>query len=88
MAWRIVKQPNNKLARFSDIVDDFTDFNLSEEDAIEMCIKEYSMNIKDAKEKVKRGMDSPQRWDDEIETINAVHGKKRAQAVVSDLSNL
>lgn len=28
MAWRIVRQPNGKLARFSDIVDNFTHTNI------------------------------------------------------------
>ena len=32
MAWRIVQQPDGKLARFSDVCDDFTDVDLTYEE--------------------------------------------------------
>jgi hypothetical protein len=35
MAWRIVKQPNGLYARFSDIVDNFTHYNMDRNEAIE-----------------------------------------------------
>jgi len=37
MAWRIVKQPNGLLAKFSDIVDTFTNLNMTEEEALACC---------------------------------------------------
>lgn len=37
MGWRMVRQPNGKLARFSDVVDDFTDFDLTAEEAFVLC---------------------------------------------------
>lgn len=35
----IVKQPNGKYARFSTIVDCITDYNMTEEDYIELCVE-------------------------------------------------
>jgi hypothetical protein len=35
MAWRIVKQPNGLLARFSDVVDNFTAVDMTKQEAIE-----------------------------------------------------
>lgn len=37
MGWRIVRQPNGLLARFSDPIDDFTDFNMTEAEALDLC---------------------------------------------------
>lgn len=37
MAWRIVRQPNGKLARFADPVDDFTHMNMDILEAYELC---------------------------------------------------
>lgn len=41
MGWMIVKQPNGKFSRFSEVVDDFTIMNMTEEEAIEEC-REYT----------------------------------------------
>lgn len=92
MAWRIVKQPNGKLARFSDVVDNFTHVNLNEEQALEVCI-EKGLGIEDAKEKVLAGVEDwkpwsnmvkgsgHDRWDDCIESIKLVHGVKEVLKV-------
>jgi hypothetical protein len=93
MGWRIVKQLNGKLARFSDIVDNFTHANLSEEEAIEMCVVEFSFSIENAKTKVLSGLEDIKpyttdekgsghdRWDDSIETIRIIHGKKEVDKI-------
>jgi len=84
MAWRILKQPNGKLARFSDVVDDFTHFDMTEEEAIELCRK--SMGERDAKEKVSRAEENGKHFLDEIDTIKIVHGKKRSEECKIELS--
>ncbi len=43
MAWRMVKQPNGKYARWSDIVDSFTHLNLAQHQALDLCIAEAGM---------------------------------------------
>lgn len=89
MAWRIVKQPNGLLARFSDIVDDFTHINMTEAEALEVC-REY-LGIVEAQKKVLAGVqdwkpwtnsifgDGLSRWNDSIARIKNVHGKKAAE---------
>lgn len=88
MAWRIIKQPNGLLARFSDIVDDFTHMNMTEAEALEVC-REY-MGEEDARRKVLAGVqdwkpwtnsifgDGLERWNDSLARIERVHGKRAA----------
>ena len=89
MAWRIVKQPNGLLARFSDIVDDFTHQNMTEAEALEIC-REY-LGIVESEKKVLAGVQDWKpwtngvlgsgldRWNESIETIKSVHGQKTAE---------
>lgn len=89
MAWRIVKQPNKNLARFSDIVDDFTHMNMTKDEAIELC--STYMGSRNATIKVQAGIDDIKpwtidekgmglaRWMDCIQTIEMVHGVGVAQ---------
>lgn len=72
MAWRMIKQPNGLLARFSEVVDNFTHVNLSVAEAIELC--EEDMSADDAAQKVQRGIDSDNRWTEAIGIIRRVHG--------------
>ena len=53
MAWRVVVQPDKKYAIFSDIVDNFTLYNLTREDAVDYCFTE----VKDGEEHYRE-----QRW--------------------------
>jgi hypothetical protein len=81
MGWWIVRQPNGRLARFSDSVNNFTHMNLTEAEAVDVC-KKY-LNINDAFYKVELGMDDThlQRWTDALKRIRDVHGEvQRAHA--------
>lgn len=90
MAWRIVRQPNGNLARFSDVVDNFTHVEMTKDEAIELC-REHVGKIA-AEVKVQAGLDDimsfsvhkgdgSYRWISSIETIVAVHGK---QSLIDD----
>lgn len=94
MAWRIVKQPNGLFARFSDVVDDFTHYDMTEAEALEVCVQECDCGPKTAAEKVENakrdlepwtmkpsGGDGLNRWRDCLVTIYAVHGPARASEV-------
>lgn len=81
MAWRIVKQPNGLLARFSDVVDHFTDVDMTIDEAIDVCAEK--MGRQDAALKVQRGIDDPGRWADAIESIRVVHGDDAADRVLA-----
>ena len=89
MAWRFVKQPNGLLARFSDVVDHFTHWNMTEPQALSFCASEGFGEV-GAAEKVSGGVEDWEpwkhrvkgsghsRWDDALETIEGVHGKIEA----------
>lgn len=78
MAWRIVQQPNGLLARFSDRVDDFTDYNMSRFEAINCCSGYAGWN--EAREKVQRGIDAGlPRFEEAIRKIGTAHGKRLAR---------
>jgi len=72
MAWRIVKQPNGKYARFSDPVDNFTHYAMTREEAVQYCQDE--IGLKAGETKVLRADEEPGRWQDSLETIEAIHG--------------
>lgn len=98
MGWRIVRQPNGKLARFSEVVDDFTHYDMTAEEAFDVCLEE--MGRAEAIMKVSKGIaDSPtwkcpdsghadglDRWRDAIDTIRFVHGEERARERERELS--
>lgn len=98
MAWRIVKQPNGLLARFSEVVDDFTHYDMTEAEAVEVC--QEDMGRADAEAKVRRGInDEPHpfmnerdatdglgRFRDAIETIRTIHGDELADERLRELS--
>lgn len=72
MAWRMVRQPNGLLARFSEVVDNFTHVNLTAVEAMELCAG--AMNAENAAQKVQRGIDSDSRWAEAIDIIRRAHG--------------
>jgi hypothetical protein len=78
MAWRIVEQPDRRLAVFSDVVDDFTSVDMTFGEAIDECIRR-GMSVMDAIEKVKRGTESGNaRYLACLETIRTIHGREHA----------
>lgn len=52
MGWRIVKQPSGAYARWSDVVDAFTNLNMSRREALELCREK--LGSLEAEQKVKR----------------------------------
>ena len=43
----IARQPNGKLCRFSTTVDTVTNFNMTDEDYIEMCVKDSARKARE-----------------------------------------
>jgi hypothetical protein len=95
MAWRIVKQPNGLFARWSDIVDNFTDANASEEQALELCSEK--MGKEEARTKVQCAIDDLNearqkgsgldRWNDCLNTIKIIHGEQELKDVLAYIDN-
>ena len=85
MGWWIIKQPNGRLARFSDMVDNFTHMNMTEIEAIDVCTA--YLGLYDSMSKVDLGLqdESLERWKTALRRIERVHGSKvRANAVEFD----
>lgn len=85
-----LRQPNGKLARFSTFIDDFTEFDMTPEEAESVVLEERIEEAKrEAKEAVQRALDDVpprmhgvkgtglQRWQTALETVEAIHGKKK-----------
>lgn len=97
MAWRFLLQPDGKLALFSDVVDSFTYFNLTPDEAFEVATdEEHDLGKVAGREKVARGLARGVAdrggWNEALESIKIAHGqealdqfldeKKRADAEV------
>lgn len=77
MPSRILIQPNGMYARFSTIVDDFTHYNMTKDEALDVCFEE--MGRYEAEKKVARAEENGKNFDDEIDTIRVVHGNDEAE---------
>lgn len=87
MAWQIVKQPNDKLARWSDVVDSLTHTNCEQKDMIALCIERYGMTQEEAEVKVGAAHKNPNRWEECVAEIKRVHGKGMADSFVEECSH-
>ena len=84
MGWRIVVQPNGKYARFSDAVDNFTDYDMTRDEAFELC--RNLSGVGTAKYKLGQAQKNLDRFEHEIETIREAHGNEEAELVRMELS--
>ena len=84
MPARAVKQPNGLYARFSTIVDDFTDFNCSRDEL--WTIFRDECGVECANGKMQRADENHGRFEEEIQTILFVHGDKVAKERCKELS--
>ena len=94
MGHQIIKQPNGKFAVFSSIVDDFIMYEATREDIIEL-------ELEDSKERITREVDRvleelkstnprpyyqfTRTWEDALQTIKEVHGKKHVKQILDSL---
>jgi len=77
MPSRFVMQPNGFLARFSTVVDDFTEMNMTESEAEKLIQDEYAERAKhDAEQAIARAKadTNGERWNDCLSTIRDIHG--------------
>ncbi len=85
MGWRLVRQPNGKLARFSDVVDDFTHFDMSDLSAYAFC--RDGAGVDAANSKLDAANANPTRFDECINIVADIHGDERAAARRAELSD-
>jgi len=85
MAAIVIKQPNGLYGRFSSIVDNYTHYNLTGSDMFEVMRDEFGRAT--AREfMAKADTEYPERFEEELETIQSIHGKKEANAIRKKLS--
>lgn len=76
MGWRFVVQPNGKFARFSEIVDDFTHFDMTRDEALSLYYAENGRSDQhNAEGKVKRAEEHPERFEEDLVIVGEVHGE-------------
>lgn len=86
MAWRLVVQPNGKIARFSEVVDHFTDLDMTADEAVTLCIQQYTMSLDEAHVKLGHAVHAEAtRWNEALDIIRAQHGES---AIVDLLDTL
>ena len=81
MNWRVIRQPDGKYARFSDIVDDFTHFDLTREEILYTLKTELCMTREDANSTLIIAEQNPARWDAAL--VARLVGKERAGFVTA-----
>ena len=92
MAWRIVKQPNGRYARFSDMANNFTNNNHSWDDIFPICVATSGSATATKKMRAAdedwldnigliRG-NGLERWKAALETIKRVHGVREMNRVI------
>lgn len=81
MAWRYVRQPNGRIAVFSDIVDNFTHYNLDDfaEPLAVWREKGGCCDCSHFRQKLARADDTG-RWQESAKTVEQIHGKKAREA--------
>lgn len=89
MARQIIKQPNGKYCIFSSIVDNITDYNLSEQEIIDLWTEESRQEIVKKVKIIMAALNNngnpyyqfTQNFDQVLETIKRTHGIKEAKRV-------
>ncbi len=86
MGWMIVQQPTGQFARFSDIVDNFTAYDMTAGQAVDEC-QLNSIGVDEALSAVvnARRHKNGKRFEDAIETIRLIHGKEQADKRKAEL---
>lgn len=84
MAWRIVIQPNGRYAKFSDVVDNFTDYDMTRDEAFELCRDAAGVSV--AEYKLRQAELDPKRFERELQRIRDTHGDSEAESVRNQLS--
>lgn len=76
MGFHIVLQPNGRYARFSTVVDNFTDWNLTEIEMRDRLLDNVGRHL--LSEYIEDAKSTPDEYEKKLATIEAVHGKKQA----------
>lgn len=84
MAWRVIKLPDGRYSRFSEVVDSFTNGPLTEQEAFSLC-RELGMDAVGAKIKVARAEHNPGWWPEACLIVKHLHGDQELQEILDEL---
>ena len=82
MAWKLVEQPDGSLAKWSDVIDDFTDINMTEIEAYNLCRDEHNMTEESAASKIDRARKNLFRFTECMKIINSKKSKKKEMNIL------
>lgn len=86
MGWRFIEQPDGKLARFSEIVDSFTHWGMTDQEAIVVAISECNCGLETARKKVLNArVETPERWTEALRIIRDVHGQRELDSTLTQM---
>jgi hypothetical protein len=98
VAWRFVKQPDGRFARFSDIVDNFTHIDMTSEEVVEEFALEYGKPVIESKIKaaaddalpppwgsLPKQNDGLDRWRDSLASVRVIHGTKELVKLLTEM---
>ena len=80
MGWRIVQQPNERYALFSEIVDAFTFLDMDLSQAVEVC--QRNVSDVEALQKCTSAILDDHRWEEALDIIKEHHGKRAVNEVL------
>ena len=84
MAWMILKQPNGLYARFSTVVDDVTEYDMTEEEVHELCLEAAGREVTDFK--LNEAKKNKGRFTEVLREIESVHGSETASERFQQMS--
>lgn len=95
MGKQIIKQPNGKYCIFSSRVDNVTHYNMTVEEIIEEWVNDAKNDIKEQVKGIASKLENEEKpyykftysYDDMIELILKIHGKKESEKVKSLVEN-
>ena len=78
MAERIVVKPNGLFAEFSEIVDDFIHFNMTEEEVYEIYrLRAIEESKRTVAFKISTAKHDMNRWQEALDIIEEIHGEDK-----------
>lgn len=81
-----VLQPNGRLARFSTVVDAFTDLNMTVEEALETARRQSGRF--EAEREIQRALQKPNLWDECIDTMHTMRKGEALEEVLKQLEEV
>lgn len=81
-------QPNGLLARFTDVVDNFTEYDMTPNEALQGCVERYGYTKDQAMNKILSAFKDHDRFQSCLDIIEIIHGPESCKAARGLLSKV